>query len=107
MRAFVNWVLWMVLTAIGGWASQYVPVADYMTVLFQTMVVGLIVGIVGGLFGMGPASGTMSVFTWLVVWAMSGGGLAALALRAMAVNMFAIPFATFALLTVQNQALRK
>lgn len=108
MKFAVNYVIWLVLTAVGGYISMLLPMPEYMGAVWQVMASGFITGLIVGVLGGGPTSGIASLFTWLLLWfIVPSGGASALVLRAMGVNFFAIPIALISLLAVQNQALRK
>lgn len=108
MKFIVNYIIWLVLTAVGGYISMLLPMPEYMGAIWQVMASGFIIGAIVGVLGGGPASGTASLFTWLLIWFVApSGGPSALVLRAMGVNFFGIPIALIAVLAVQNKTLRK
>ena len=108
MKFIVNYIIWLVLTVVGGYISMLLPMPEYMGVIWQVMASGFIVGVSIAAIGAGPTSGTASLLTWLLIWFVApSGGPSALVLRAMGVNFFAIPIAIIALLAVQNAAFRK
>lgn len=108
MKFVVNYIIWLVLTAVGGYISMLLPMPGYMGAIWQVMASGFIIGVIVGVLGGGPTSGIASLFTWFLIWFVApSGDPSALVLRAMAVNFFAIPIELIAFLAAQNVAFRK
>lgn len=108
MKFVVNYIMWLILTAVGGYISMLLPMPEYMGTIWQVMASGFVTGLIVGVLGGGPTSGIASLFTWLLLWfIVPSGDVSALVLRAMGVNFFGIPIALIALLATQNVAFRK
>lgn len=108
MKFIVNYIIWLVLTAVGGYISMLLPMPEYMGAVWQVMASGAVVGVIVGVLGGGPPSGIASLFTWLLLWfIVPSGDASALVLRAMGVNFFAIPITLITILATQNVAFRK